>query len=216
VALGAEGQQRARRQQAWAQRLARGVERQQRAIAGGETGQARQARRRQGELQPRCATQRVRRPWVVASRRQNTGRIRCRRHAHARAQVAEIARILEQHEGLAARSGEHCHRVDRRALCQRDHAGARRQRGELREHLRADLLRHLAQASCDIRREQIGQPLELGAVAAEHLQHVRAEAQRVLERMKAFEHRQARIAPRAPEARNERSLLHSAIIAVPR
>jgi hypothetical protein len=31
--------------------------------------------------------------------------------------------------------------------------------------------------------------------------------------VKAFEHRERRIAPRAPEARNERSFLHSAIMA---
>ena len=40
-----------------------------------------------------------------------------------------------------------------------------------------------------------------------------AEAQRVLEGVQSFEHRERRIAPGAPEARDERSILHSAIMA---
>ena len=40
-----------------------------------------------------------------------------------------------------------------------------------------------------------------------------AEAQRVLDGVEAFEHGQRGVAPRAPEARDERSVLHAPMIA---
>ena len=52
-----------------------------------------------------------------------------------------------------------------------------------------------------------------GVAGDEHARARRAEAQRVLERVEAFEHREPRVAPGAPEARDERPVLHAAIIA---
>ena len=52
-----------------------------------------------------------------------------------------------------------------------------------------------------------GQAVELGGVAGDDLEHVRAEAQGVLEGVEAFEHRERGIAPRAAEARDERSVV---------
>ncbi len=114
---------------------------------------------------------------------------------------------------LAALAGEHVGRIDGGALGERHHAGARRQRGELREHLRLDLLRQRGDLRRDVRRQLGGEALELVAVAAHDLVHLGAEAQRVLERVKAFEHDERAIAPRAPEARDERSCRHWAIMA---
>ena len=62
-------------------------------------------------------------------------------------------------------------------------------------------------------RQQLGEAIELRAVAAGGLEDVRAEAKRVLQRVKAFEHRQRPIAPRTSEARDERPVLHGAMIA---
>jgi hypothetical protein len=50
-------------------------------------------------------------------------------------------------------------------------------------------------------------------VAAHHLEDARAETQRVLERVQAFEHRQRAIAPGAAEAGDQRAILHAAMIA---
>ena len=49
----------------------------------------------------------------------------------------------------------------------------------------------------------LGEAVELGYVARDDLEHVRAETQGVLERVKAFEHRQLGIAARAAEARDQ-------------
>ncbi len=46
-----------------------------------------------------------------------------------------------------------------------------------------------------------GEPVKRSDVAADDLEHVRAEAQRVLERVEAFEHGQRRVAAGPPEAR---------------
>ena len=80
--------------------------------------------------------------------------------------------------------------------------------------LRRDLAGQREQPFGEIGRQRGRETIELRGVAANDLRHVGAKAQSVLERMKALEHRQRSIAPSAPEARDERSLGHRAIMAL--
>ena len=78
----------------------------------------------------------------------------------------------------------------------------------------------ISRASARMRSLRSGASARSGARArpaslGEHLEHDRAEAQRVLERVEAFEHGERGVASRAPEARDQRSVLHSAIMAAP-
>src|SRR4029077_11575176 len=94
-----------------------------------------------------------------------------------------------------------------------DHTGGGRERSQLLEHGWFDVTGEASQARGEIGSEQPGETIQLGRVAAGDLDHVRPEAKRVLEGVKAFEHRQRAIAPRAPEARDERPVLHGPMIA---
>ena len=58
----------------------------------------------------------------LAAAREHAGDVRGRRDANARAHVAEIARILEQHDRRRPPIGEHGVRVHHRALGKADHA----------------------------------------------------------------------------------------------
>ena len=69
VALGAEGEERARRQRERIERLAVGVEREQRPVSSLELPERAQARDRQREVQAGRAAQRVGVPGVVGAGR---------------------------------------------------------------------------------------------------------------------------------------------------
>ena len=214
-ALGAEREHRARGQ------LAR---RQRRAVAGrapaaaARRPRARRARARRATGSAKCSPAAPRSasgcPRVVAAGAQHAGGVGGRGDAHARPHVAEVARVLEQHDAARrARRRARRPRSTRRRCGERDHAGRRRQRRELREHARARPRARArgsrcawSGASCSARRRE---PLD---VAADDLVHVGAEAQRVLERVKPFEHGELRIAPGAAEARDQRAFLHAAIM----
>ena len=60
--------------------------------------------------------------------------------------------------------------------------------------------RERAQALAQVGREPLGEALELIDVAGDDIEHVRAETQGVLERVKAFEHRQRGVPARAAVA----------------
>jgi len=80
----------------------------------------------------------------VAAGAEHAGDVRRGGHAHARAHVAEVTRVLQQHHRLAPLAGEHDRRIDRRTLGERDHTGGGRERSELLEHIRFDLADELA------------------------------------------------------------------------
>jgi glyoxalase family protein len=152
-------------------------------------------------------------PGVVAAGAEHAGDVGGGGDAHAGAHVAEIAGVLEQHDGCAARVGEQRADIDMWALGECHDACGWRKRREPVEHARVDLAGELQQPRAQLGRELAGQPLELAEVAGEDIVHCCAEAQRVLERVKAFKHRQRGIASRAPKARDKRSVLHSSMIA---
>ena len=154
------------------------------------------------------APQRIGVPRVVTAGRQHAADVGRCGDAHAGPHVAEVARVLEQHHGRRARIGEHGGEVHGGALGQAHHAGARRERRELVEDRGLDAADEGVQALAQIGGEPRGEAVELGRIRRDGLEHVRAEAQRVLEGMEAFEHRQRGVAPRAAEARDERSILH--------
>ena len=72
-------------------------------------------------------------PGVVAAGREHGGNACGRGDADAGAQVAEVARVLQQDDRRGVRVGQRRGRIDRRPLRERDHAGGRRQGGQLGE-----------------------------------------------------------------------------------
>ncbi len=120
---------------------------------------------------------------------------------HAGADVAEVPGVLEQHDRSALGRGENRCRVGVGAICERDHAGGGRQRGEAIEQLSVDLVGG-AEIPGDVRREALREVFERGGVPGHELLQVRAETQGVLDGMEPFEHRQGRIPSRATEARD--------------
>ncbi len=73
--------------------------------------------------------------------------------------------------------------------------------------------RQLVHARSELGRELRCETGKLGGVTADDVLQLRSEAQRVLERMKALQHGELGIASGAPEARDERPVLHPPIIA---
>ena len=217
MALGAEREHRARGQRGGVERLAVGVEREQRPLAA--VGSCASARRRAtgtakcSPAAPRSASG-CQGSWLPV--REHAGGVGGGGDAHAGAHVAEVARILEQRpRARSRRVGEHRARRRPRALRRAPSrpvdgasgASCSKTSGSTSRASARDAARPSSGASARC------QALELGGVARDDLEHVRAEAQRVLERVEAFEHGERRIAPRAPEARDERSVLHAAMIA---
>ncbi len=175
--------------------------------------QLRQASDGEREVKASCSTQRVWMPRIVRAGAENAGNAGRGCDAHARTHVAEIARILEQDHRRCAERLERVARSHGRALGERHHAGARRQRRELREHLGVHLPGRGADLLGHVRRKRRREAGELRAVARDHLEHHGAEAERVLERVKAFEDGQRGIATGPPEARDQRAILHGRMIA---
>ena len=70
-------------------------------------------------------------------------------------------------------------------------------------------MRERAQARAQIGRERAREALQRCLLRDDDLQQRSVEAQRVLERMKPFEHRQLGVAPRAAKARDQRSAARS-------
>ena len=195
------------------ERLALRVDRQQRAVAAAEDLQLLEAGDGQGVVQPGGAAQRVGVPRVVAAGGEHAGDVGGGGDAHAGAHVAEVARVLEQDHGRRAR-GRRAPRRDRRVRrsARRDHARSAGQRRELGEDGGLDLARERAQARAQIGRERAASRSSSAASAETTSSSAGAEAQGVLERVKAFEHGERGIAPRAAKARDERSVLHGAMI----
>ena len=151
VALGAEGEQRARRQLGGLERIAPGIDREQRPVELVELLQPLQAGDRHGVVQPGGAAQRVRMPGIVAAGAEHAGDVGGGGDAHAGAHVAEIAGVLEQHDRRGPPVGQHRGGIDRRALGQRHHPRRRRQRSEPVEDRRVDLAGEGAQARAQTR-----------------------------------------------------------------
>lgn len=122
VALGAEREHRAWGQPSWVERVAVGVQREQRPPGSSQLLQARQPGDGQRVVQAGGAAQGVGVPGVVAAGGEHAGCARGGGHAHARPHVAEVARILEQHDRRVAAVREHCADIDRWALGERHHS----------------------------------------------------------------------------------------------
>ena len=152
-------------------------------------------------------------PGIVPPAGQHPGSVGRRGDADARAHVAEIPGILEQHHRRQPRVGEHDGGIDRCPLGERDNPRGRRQRRELGEHLRLDLTHHRGDPLGDVGREQVAEAGQLRGVRCECLKHHGAEAQGVLQRMKSFQHGERRVAPCASEAWDRRAVLHAPMIA---
>ena len=135
-------------------------------------------------------------PGVVLADRQQRRRVGRRGDPHAGAEVAHVARLLEQDDRRLARVGERrrrgrraCGGRSRRPRCAAPAAPARRAR---RRRPAAD---HRREAPRQVRRQVGREPLQLGRVDRHRRLHLGPEAQRVLERMEALQHRQLRITP---------------------
>src|SRR5207253_2184270 len=117
-------------------------------------------------VQPRGTAQGFGVPRVLVAGRQDAGRVRGRADADAGADVAQVARVLEQHDRGGSPVGEQRGNVYRRTLGERDDVRWRGQRGELRKDLLGDLAGQLEHAPRKLGRELARQALELARVAA--------------------------------------------------
>jgi glyoxalase family protein len=145
----------------------------------------------------------------VPPRREHPASIGRSGNPHTSPHVPQIPWVLEQHDRPRPPVPKHGGRIDNRPLGQRDHPSRGRQRRELLEHLPRHGPRKLVHARGLVRREPRGQLVERIDIAAHHLDHARPEAQRVLERVEAFEHGQRRVAAGPPEAGYQRPFLHA-------
>ena len=143
--------------------------------------------------------------------------------ADAAAATRTQAPMLPRSRGFSSRTTgagraspcEHGGQVHRRPARDRDHAGVGRQRHELREQLRADDAGPLGQRLAHVGGQLPGERQQRLEVRRDEQLDLGAEAQRVLDGVEAFEHGLLRVAPRAPEARDERPVLHAPMIACP-
>ena len=152
----------ARGQLGGVERLAVGIDREQRTVERLERLQSLEPADGHGVVQPGGAAQRVRMPGVMAAGGEHPGDVGGGGDANACAHVAQVARVLEQHHRRRAPVGEHGGGVDAAALGQRHHAGAGRERSELVEHARLDLAGEGVHARAQIGGELGGQAIQLG------------------------------------------------------
>ena len=132
--------------------------------------------------------------------REHGGRPGCGRDPDAGADVAHVARLLEQDDGRQRGVGERGRDVDGGAAGDRRHPGARHQRHQLGQSLRVDRLNPAGELARQVGGEFVRQRLQRGGVDRDRLDQLGAEAQRVLERVEALDDGQFGIAPRGPEA----------------
>ena len=91
-------------------------------------------------MEPRGAADRVGMPGIVLADRQQRRRVGRRRDPHAGAEVAHVARLLEQDDRRLTPVGQRRTEVGRLAPRDRDDPGRRRLRHQPGELLRVDLL----------------------------------------------------------------------------
>ena len=167
----------------------------------------RQGGDRQGEVEAGGAAQRVGVPGVVGAGGQHARRSGGGGDPHAGPHVAHRPRVLEQDQRLRPRLGEHRRQVDLRPAGDRDDAGARRLRRQLGHDLGGDGGGPLGQRAAQVRGQLGRQRPQLLRVGGDRLEHLGAEAQRVLEGMEALEDGEARVAPRRAVAADQRALV---------
>ena len=145
--------------------------------------------------------------------------------------AASAAAATRTHAPMLPRSRGSSSRITGRGCGLGEHRARRRPRGARRAPSRrcvgasgascSNIARSTARASSASARAEVGREPRREPLAARPGRCVTsssstgAEAQRVLDGVEAFEHRQRRVAPRAAEARDERSVLHAAIIRSP-
>src|SRR5437764_1150734 len=115
AALRPESEQRALRERR-RQLLALGIEREERARRGLQRVQARDVCDRERVVQPGGPAQSFGVPRVLVARGQHAGRVCSRADADAGADVAEVPRVLEQHDRGGSPVGEQRGNGNRRAL----------------------------------------------------------------------------------------------------
>jgi len=135
-------------------------------------------------------------PGIVLAGGQDPRGIRGRRDPHAGPHVPHRARVLEQDERRRPLVRDRRRRVHRGSAGDRDHTGPRRLRDQLGDHLLPHGRRVRAQRAGQIRRQLGGQPLQPRRIRGGRVGDLGAEAQRVLEGVKALEDGQLGIASR--------------------
>ena len=173
----------------------------------------------QGEVEPGRAAQGVGVPGIVGPGRQHAGGVRRCGDPHAGPHVAHRPRVLEQDQGLRLRLSKHRRQVDCRAAGDRDDAGAWRLGHQLRHDLSVDRSRTLGKRSTEIRRQLRFELAQLPRIGTDRIEHLGAEAQRVLEGVKALEDGQVGVAASRAVAADQGALVgiaHRRIITRPR
>ena len=203
VALGAEGEDRAGGQVGRAQVVAVGVDRDQRPVG---RRQPRDPGDGEREVQAGGAAEGVGVPGVVLAGGEERGRRGRGGDPDAGAHVPHRPRVLEEDDRLRPRTGQQRLDVDLRTAGDRDDAGARRLRHQLRQHLGSDRRRPAGECPLEVGRELPRQLLELGGVRGRDLVDLGPEPERVLQRVEPLEHGQAWIAARGSIPGDQRSL----------
>ena len=154
---------------------------------------------------PAAPAQRCRVPGIERARGQDGSGTGRRRDADDSADIAQVGRVVEEHDRLGASSRENGGGIDLRAPRQGDDAGAGRHGCQPDEQLRRDRRREVVDLLGDIGREVGGEPRQRRGIGRHRGLDHRPEAQRVLQRMKAFEHGEGRILARPPEALDQQA-----------
>ena len=185
VALGAEGQHGARRDQAGPQHLTLGVQRDQRAVAVRITRERATGSAKCNPADPRSASAChgscvpvVITPAAPAAAATRTTAPRLPRWRGASSRITGSG-VVERDDAVRVRLP--------RTPRERHHLRARDHRGELLE-------RHHRRGQHDVRRQPGRQRRELVGIGGPHAEQLRPEPHRVLDRVKALEHHEAGVA----------------------
>ncbi len=180
------------------ERLALGVDRQQRSLG---LGQRIDVGHGQREMQAGRAAQRSGLPRIAPTDHQHRCRAGSRCDPHHRAEIAGMRGILEQHDRRRLRCFEGARHVDLlaapRSPARRSPAASAPARANV---VGADLLDNLLQLTAQIRREIPRQPHQHRTIGGAGKLDPRAETQGMLERVKAFQNGQRRIGARDGKA----------------
>ena len=125
------------------------------------------------------------------------------RDPDGRAHVPQVPGRVQEHHRPGAGRGQQPGQVDRRATSDGRNTRGRRRRTQRGERVGVDSPRLPYELVPHVGGQALGQLRGRGGVHRHDLHQLRAEPQRVLDRVEALEHNQRRVAARCPEARRD-------------
>jgi hypothetical protein len=154
-------------------------------------------------------------PWIVRPSREYSGCVAGGRYAYTRADVLEISRVFKHDHRTGRRVEEHLSDVDLGALGDPYDFGTRRLWSQGRKDFRGDGLKLRGKPILKVGSEDRREVGQLGSVCADQRLHGRAEAKRMLHRVKSLQDREVRTTSRGSnllgDPRKLGSRCHSAL-----